>query len=224
MVFLSKCHKTFMVMLILFLGIFRSVAFSGDLIRYDPAISGKIVDYDTRRPMKGVVVSAVWFHEQFRLSEASKREYYDYFETLTDQDGNFRIPGKGLRIIRNIYPPTISIFKAGYSILHLQNLALHSRQDLPSRDEVKWVDGKAIIFFHKKSSEERKRYLQAHTAVPLFQMMRDGFPSEKTRLYVRELKKEYEGVEMMNDQFHLRYKKGIIFPAKENSLKRKSSE
>ena len=208
MLFLSKSLKAILPAMALFLGIFGTVAFGGDIFQYDSDISGKIVDYDTRKPMEGVVVSCVWFYERVRFSEAPKREFYDYFETLTDQNGNFWIPGKGVCIIRNIYPPTISIFKAGYSILHLQNLALHSRQDLPSHDEVKWVDGKVIILFRKKSSEEIKRYLQAHTVVPLFQMMRDGVTSEKTRLYVRELKKEYEAGEMVYDQGHLRYKKG----------------
>ena len=95
----------------LFFGIFSILSFGGDSFHYDPNISGKIVDYDTRKPIKGVVVSCVWFYEQIRLSEASKRKFYDYFETLTDQDGRFKIPEKGLCIIRNIYPPAITIFK-----------------------------------------------------------------------------------------------------------------
>ncbi|MBN1930658.1 MAG: hypothetical protein JW786_03510 [Desulfobacterales bacterium] len=222
--FLSKCRKTFMTMLIFTLGIFGSVAFSGDFIKYDSDISGKIVDYDTKNTLEGVVVSAVWFYEQFRLTAASKRQYYDYFETLTDQDGNFRIPGKGWCIIRNIYPPEISIFKAGYSVLHLQNAALHSNQDYRSGDEIKWVDGKAIILFRKKSSEERSRYLKSYTVVPLFQMMRDGVPPEKVRLYVTELKKEYEANGMMDDQPYLRHKKGGILPAKEDYLKKNTMQ
>ena len=47
-----------------------SVAISGELYRFDPPISGQIVDYDTHRPMAGVVVSAVWFHDLLRFSEA----------------------------------------------------------------------------------------------------------------------------------------------------------
>ena len=196
---LSKYLKACWMALLLFLGLFRTVAFGGAFFQYDPDISGKIVDYETRKPMEDVVVSCVWFCEQVRFSEAPKKEYYDYFETATKQDGSFRIPGKGLCIIRNIYPPTISIFKADYSILHLQNLVLNARQDLSLRDEVKWVDGKAIILFRKKTSEERKRCLQSHTAVPIFQMMRDGISSEKVQLYIREMEKEYEATDMMND-------------------------
>ena len=225
MLFLSKFLKVVLPAMALFLGIFRTVAFGGDIFQYDSDISGKIVDYDTRKPMEGVVVSCVWFYERVRFSEAPKREFYDYFETLTDQDGSFMIPGKGLCIIRNIYPPAITIFKAGYSILQLPNLVLNSTQNLPSGDEVKWVDGKAIILFRKKPIEERIMYLQSHSMVPLFQMMHDDIPSEKVRLYVRELEKEYEAAEMMmNNQRSLQYKKGRTLPAMEDSLKPKSIE
>jgi hypothetical protein len=225
MLFLSKSLKAILPAMALFLGIFGTVAFGGDIFQYDSDISGKIVDYDTRKPMEGVVVSCVWFYERVRFSEAPKREFYDYFETLTDQDGRFMIPGKGLCIIRNIYPPAITIFKAGYSILQLPNLVLNSTQDLPSGDEVKWVDGKAIIHFRKKPLEERIMYLQSHSMVPLFQMMHDDITSEKVRLYVRELEKEYEAADMMmNNQRSLQYKKGRILPAMEDSLKPKSIE
>ena len=224
MAFLSKYHKIIMVMQILILGLFGSPAYGNGIMKYDPDISGKIVNHDTRRAMEGVVVSAVWFYDQFRLTEAPKRTYYDYFETLTDQDGNFKIPGKGLCIIRNIYPPTITIFKAGYSILHLEKLVPHIGQDFPSGDEVKWGDGKATIIFREKSLKERRKYCQTNEAVPLSQMVLDGVPPRKIRLYIREIKKEYEGTSMINDYRHLRYKEGGVFPAKEGSSKRKSSE
>lgn len=181
-------------MLILVIGIFRSIAFSADFFRNDHDISGKIVDFDTRRPMEGVVVSAVWFTEQIRLSIEPQRKYYDYFETLTNQDGEFRIPGKGLNIIRNMPPPTISIFKAGYSILHLQDLGVYFRRDHPLSDEVKWVEDKAIIPFRKKSLEKRKKYLRSYPAVPFLGMTYAGVPSEKVKLFLKELKREYEAV------------------------------
>ena len=228
MFFTSKYLKIFMVVPILFLGVLRSDTFCGDFLRYDHDISGKIVDFDTRRPIEGVVVSAVWFYEQIRLSIEPKRTYYDYCETLTDQDGNFRIPGKGLNIIRKISPPTISIFKAGYSVLYLQDLGVHFRQDHPLSDEVKWEGDKAIIPFRKKSSEERKRYLRSHPTTPFLGMTYAGVPSEKVRLYLRELEREYKAAGMtptqLNAQRYLRYKKGGVSPAEENSVKRESSE
>lgn len=91
-----------MVGLILLFMVFRPVVFSADFFRNDHDICGKIVDFDTRRPIEGVVVSAVWFTEPIRLSIEPKRKYYDYFETLTNPEGEFRIRGKGLNIFRNM--------------------------------------------------------------------------------------------------------------------------
>jgi len=151
--FPSKCLKTFLSILILLIGISGNVAFSADFLRHDHDILGKIVDFDTRKPIAGVVVSAMWFTWPVSLSIEPKMKYYDYFETLTNKEGNFRIPGKGLNIIRDMPPPKIAIFKAGYSILHLQDLGANFKQDHPLSGDVKWIEGKPIIPFKKKSLE-----------------------------------------------------------------------
>lgn len=188
----SKYFKAFFLSIVLFLGIYRSIALGGDFFQYDQEISGKILNFDTREPMEGVVVSCVWFYDQFRLTEAPKKEFYDYFETLTDQDGNFRIPGKGMCILRDIYPPNIIIFKAGYSVLYVQNLVINSGQVFPSSEEVNWIDSKAIVLFRKKTLAERLGYFKSHTVIPLYEMMGKGFPAEKIQLYIKEREKESE--------------------------------
>jgi hypothetical protein len=223
MFFLSKYCKAFFLSIVLFLGIYRAIAFGGDLFQYDQDILGKIVNFDTKEPMEGVVVSCIWFYNQFRLTEAPKKEFYDYFETLTDQAGSFRIPGKGVCVLRRIYPPSITVFKAGYSVLHLQELVSNARQVFPSSEEVNWIDGKVIVLFRKKPLEERIRYLKSQSGVPLFRMMRDDFPLEKVRLYVGEWEKEYKAAGMQeNYQPILLYKEGGVFQSGERALKPKS--
>lgn len=212
MLFLLKYRKAAFPAIVLFLIIFGKVAFGGDFLHYDSDISGKIVNFDTHEPMEGVVVSCVWFYEQFRLTEASKKEFFDYYETLTDQDGSFRIPGRGISILRKIYPPSIIIFKAGYSVLRLRELVPNERQLFPSSEEVNWIDGKVNILFRKKTLEERIKYLESDSAVPLFQMMRDDFPVEKVQLYVRECEKEYKAAGMQENYPPLLYKEGGVFP------------
>jgi hypothetical protein len=44
-----------------------------------------------------------------KFSEAPQRQFDDYYETLTDQQGNFKIPGKGLSVLRKVDPPNLSI-------------------------------------------------------------------------------------------------------------------
>ena len=223
--FSAKPLKAFIPPMALLFGIFATVASGGEFIRYDPDITGKIVNYDTREPVEGAVVSCVWFYDQFRLTAASKKEFYDYFETLTDRDGRFRIPGKGLCMLKDIYPPSISIVKAGYSVLHLPRMVPNASQDLPSGDSVKWVDGRAIIHFRRKPPAERIRYLQSQPAFPLFQMMQGGMPLEKVRLYVRECEKEYAAAGMAkNHPPVLLHQKGGTFPAKAKAVKRNAPE
>jgi hypothetical protein len=224
-IFRAKHLKPFLPILILIIGIPGSVAFSADFFRYDHDIIGKIVDFDTRKPIAGVVVSAMWVTYPVSLSIEPKMKYYDYFETLTNKDGDFRIPGKGLNIIRNMPPPIIAIFKAGYSILHLQDLGENFKKDHPFNDEVKWIEDKPVIPFKKKSLEERKRYLRTHPRVPFMKMEYVIVSSQKTRQFTQALRREYEAVDMMpvhaNDPQYLRYKNGGVFPSEERSVKRK---
>jgi len=226
--FSSKCLKTFLSILIVLIGISGNVAYSADFLRHDHDILGKIVDFDTRKPIAGVVVSAMWFTWPVSLSIEPKMKYYDYFETLTNKEGNFRIPGKGLNIIRNMPPPKIAIFKAGYSILHLQDLGANFKQDHPLSGEVKWIEGRPIIPFKKKSLEERKRYLRTHPRVPFKKMEYVIVSSQKTWHFTEALRREYSAVGMTpahaNDKEYLRYKNGGVSPSEETSVKRKSSE
>lgn len=193
-----------------------SVSISGELYRFNPPISGQVVDYDTHKPMAGVVVSAVWFHDLIRFSEAPQRQFDDYYETLTDQQGNFKIPGKGLSVFRKIDPPNLSIFKAGYSVLHLPSVVSGHSRELPSGEVITWIDGKVVIRFRKKLPATRKQLLKSRAAVPLFQMARDSVPPEKTRLYTEELEKEFGADRQITGPNKLYYEKGgIIFPTGE---------
>jgi hypothetical protein len=174
--------------------------------------------------MAGVVISAVWFHNLIRFSEAPQRQFNDYFETLTDQQGNFKIPGKGLTVFRKVDPPSLSIFKAGYSVLHLPSLVPGHSRDLPSGEGLTWVDGKAVIRFRRKLPVTRKRLLKSRGAVPLFQMARDGFPVEKTRLYTEELKKEFGADRKVTGPDKLYFKERGISSVGEKSAKPRPRE
>ena len=230
MFFSGKYFKGVMVLsgLIVLIVVFGHVAFSGDLFRYDHDISGKIVDFDTRKPIQGVVVSACWFTEFTRFSIEPGRKYYDNFETLTDQNGEFIIPGKGLNIMRRMPPPTISIFKSEYSMLHLQDLGVHFRQDHPLNDQVKWEGDKAIIPFSKKTLAERKRYLRSYPTMPFSGMTYAGVPYLKIQLFLAELKREYTAANMipihLENQRTLQYVDGGVFPAKATPENPKSSD
>ena len=66
--------KTLLLITVLFTGTFDIESGRADVLRHDPDISGQIIDADTRQPLPGVVVSAIWFRERFRLTEAPGNE------------------------------------------------------------------------------------------------------------------------------------------------------
>ena len=214
--FLRGVHIVFCAVTgLLFL--FGSKALGGDFLRYDRDISGTVIDYETREPVEGVVVSAVWFTEHTRITIGPERRYYDSAEVLTDRNGTFRIPGKGLNILRRMPPPTVALFKAGYSGMHLMDLGPHFRMDHPRREDVRWVNGRPVIAVRKASVEERKRYLRTHGGVPFPGMAVAGVPREKVRLFQREIAREHAALGMTppgrDGPPLLRFKEGGVFPA-----------
>lgn len=226
-VFSSKFLKTFLLALLLLAGIFVNVVFSADRFRRDPDVVGKIVDFDTREPIADVVVMAIWTTDSFRLTIEPKTEYYDYFEILSDKNGEFRIPGKGLVIFRNINPPKIEIFKTGYSSMYLKDLGIHFKRDGRYSDQVEWVDGKPIIGFRKKSLEERKKSIKERLPVPFYEMGGEDLLPEKFRLYTEEIKREFQTIGMTpyweRDYRYLHYKEGGVFPSQELAIEPKKN-
>ncbi len=84
--------------------------------RYD-AYYGKVVDGETKEPLEGAAVLAVYNTEEYGLA-GSVYHYLDAKETVTDKNGEFRIPSfmsytfRPLQSFdRNVW---FTIFKPGY--------------------------------------------------------------------------------------------------------------
>ncbi|MBI4822833.1 MAG: hypothetical protein HY805_01190 [Nitrospirae bacterium] len=88
--------------------------------------SGRVIDADTKKPIEGAVVVAVWLEERATIAGPSSR-LKDVKETLTGKDGAWVIKGPKGRRMGNIKaivsfltgthftkPPEFIIFKPGY--------------------------------------------------------------------------------------------------------------
>lgn len=77
---------------------------------------GKVIDKETREPIEGAVVLAVWL--KYYLGDGSY--FFDAVEVLTDKEGNFFIPRfRALNIIpviRYIDGPKFTVYKPGYPV------------------------------------------------------------------------------------------------------------
>lgn len=80
-------------------------------VMYDPSLKGKVIDDDTKEPIKGAVAVGTW--TTWTPSPAGDvSNYYDICEAVSDDKGEFFLPGKGARIATNINPMNIKVFKA----------------------------------------------------------------------------------------------------------------
>ena len=149
--------------------------------RYDGPYSGRVIDADTGAPVEGVVVLGVWNTEQITPGGAV-HNFHDARETVTDKNGEFEIPGKGLMILENVTPMDVLIFKAGYE--HIGMGSWESlKSDLILRKKIKWEGKKAIIPLKKLTIEERRK-LGDPPDPPT------EAPFEKVKLTLKEINKD----------------------------------
>lgn len=144
-------------------------------VRYDGPYRGKVIDAETREPLEGVVVLGVWYRE-YHTPAGAVHKFYDAKETVTDKNGEFSILGLGLRVITNVIPMHVMIFKAGYDHVAspwdgLKNWGYKGyeesydpvkktkilREVYDSSKKIKFEDGKAIIPMKMLTKEERKK-------------------------------------------------------------------
>lgn len=167
-------RKTLSLMLFLFL--LTTAPGWAYLFRYDGPYKGKIIDADTGNPVEGVVILGVWNHET-PTAAGAVTSFYDAQETVTDKNGEFVIKGLGLKIMSDVIPMDVMIFKAGY-----EHIGITPWVSFTYWDKVKWEGKKAIIPLKKLTVEERRKM---HPDKELI-------PDNKQRLLIKELNKEYK--------------------------------
>jgi hypothetical protein len=146
--------------------------------RIDGPYQGKVIDAETKQPIEGVVVLGVWYTAQFSPAGAT-HNFYDAKETVTDKNGDFSIPGMGLRILSNLESMDVVIFKAGYENIAVPWVSL--KEDILLKRRIKWERNKAIIPLRKWTLEERrKRFGDYYVAIP----------KEKEKMLLIEIEKE----------------------------------
>ena len=106
------------ILIIIAFWVSTAFASSANLYYSDGPWKGKVIDVETKEPIEGAVVVAIW--EKVYVSPTGDHSYfYDAVEVLTDKDGNFFIPQfkafNILPIISHIRGPNFEIFKPEYT-------------------------------------------------------------------------------------------------------------
>ena len=121
-------------------------------VAYDGDYKGRVVDEQTREPIEGVVITAVWSY-LCPTPAGQISGFYDAIETLTDERGDFTVPGKGLRLFIDLDTARVSIFKAGYEYFEYNWKTLRIGRILSQK--IKWEEDRAVIPLRKLTEEER---------------------------------------------------------------------
>ena len=146
-------------------------------VRIDGPYEGRVIDADTNNPIEGAVVSGSWYKEE-ATPAGSASTYYDSYETLTDKDGKFRIPGRGLLLFTEIRDVDFSIFKAGYE--QLEPNPWKGLRTWGIDDSITWQGEKGTFKLRRLSLAEREKRVVHSLSVPI----------NKQRLFRLEYNKE----------------------------------
>ncbi len=110
-------YKLLLVLIIA--GILLSLAAksqAGWLIYGKPEFKGKVIDAETKEPIEGAVIVAVYSKKAIRIAPESVSITIDVKETLTNKEGNFLIPSYTTIIDPFAWSKEVNfiIFKPGY--------------------------------------------------------------------------------------------------------------
>ena len=123
-------------------------------VRHDGPYHGKVVDEQTREPIEGAVVLGWWRVYHFGLG-GGYTTYHDSREAVTDKNGEFTIKGEGLRILSNLKPMGILVYKSGYTYIETQWDVL--KIDTVHGEKVKWEGEMPLLPLRKLTDDERKK-------------------------------------------------------------------
>lgn len=165
-------------------------------IYHKPPFQGQILDRDTKQPIEGAVVVAVYekTHHGFEPLTHS----FHVREALTDKEGKFRIPSY-TSLIMPIYTTEASviftIYKPGYASISDLNLEDHLSEKKTLEEEGKIVGGYNGMFGFQHKDQDMSYYVKAfpHGVIVLPKMMtgeerKDAWMNAKIGIHRTEAK------------------------------------
>lgn len=145
---LIKSVKIWIVVLISFFLIFPVISYAGWLIYHKPAFNGKVIDAETKEPIEGAVVVAIY--NKWVLGFEPQTSYVDIKEFLTDKNGEFYIPSYTTIIQPFSWEAWVRfiIFKPGYGSF---------RDYLSYHKFIIWALPEELVYSYKLSEILKKR-------------------------------------------------------------------
>jgi hypothetical protein len=93
-----------------------STGCAGHLVYASAPYRGVVIDAETKQPIAGAVVLAVWFREAPAAPHGPAVDYHDALEALTDEHGEFAVPERThMTLFGSIREPDFVVFAPGYA-------------------------------------------------------------------------------------------------------------
>jgi hypothetical protein len=146
---------------------------------YLRSFEGKVVDAETKEPIEGAAVLAVYYQEVPSIVAGSNHYAVDAQETLTDINGEFKIPAKTVKLEDVSWKPecNLTIFKPGYGVFpgHKLSNAVGENKSWPPPE-------KYIVYEIPKLKTREERRSNIPT--------RPDIPYERMKLFVGSINEE----------------------------------
>lgn len=166
-------RKSFLFGILFFLGSVASVMADGshETLTSGPW-KGRIIDIETKEPLEGVVVLAVW-DRAYRTLAGDNTYFYEAKEVLTDKEGRFEIPSYRpinlLPIISYIKGPEFTVFKPGYLSLsgrYLDENVIDNPAEFKRNEKIYKLAPGVIELPKLKTRDERLGIISLPTSIP----------------------------------------------------------
>jgi hypothetical protein len=142
---------------------------------------GKVIDSDTKKPIEGAVILAIYSYETYGVAGTSSH-IKDGQEVLSNQKGEFKLPRIRRWFVMNRgYPRgSLVIFKPGYGVFpyHIRSAALGVNKSWPP-------PGKRTIYEIPKLRTKSERKINIPGAFAF-----DRIPYENQKMYIDAINKE----------------------------------
>lgn len=155
----------------------------GHLVYPSGAYRGRVLDAETKEPLAGAVVLAIWYREVAFVPMAAHSpavDYHDALEVLTDAQGEFTVAAKThLTVIGKIREPEFVIYYPGYGFYPYYQVHPQGKE----------VDGSyETRFFHVELPrlKTRQEQLEVLTGLPYDPQVPDAKMPHSIRLMNQE--------------------------------------
>lgn len=159
-------------------GCFGHLIYPGDTYR------GKVIDAETKEPLAGAVVLAIWYWEAPGLGHPAEG-YHDALEVLTDAQGEFTVPAKThLTAIGKIREPKLVIYYPGYGSFPLYQVRPQDDEEIAAAYEHR------LFHVELRKLKTRQERIE-HAGVPLYA---GGVPERKMPNLIRLVNAERQAL------------------------------